>query len=395
METRKKRLTAPELAQLVRVSRGRLLAELARSGAAPGSPLPGERVLSAEFGVPLSVIRRLLGELRREGVVTGAPRSGLRLTAAPGGGTLLPGRRIGMVGYLDRAHPRHQISLAALICLGMEPEVARAGCSFRFFNTYPAFAVGPEMRAQLAAAELDGLVYLGYRVPGIHLAPDSELEELQELRLPVVAVEQPNPWCHSVDFDHCACGAQAGVHLLELGRQRLGLVGFPQFRWFRERLAGMRGECARRGVAEPEVLTLPYPPTAEAVRALLAARGREFDALAAANDELAAMILAAASELGLAVPGALAVMGFDDAPGWRHWDLTTVRLSGLELGRFAWALLRCALAAPGARLERQAWKLAGPLLVRSSTVGPAGVGVAAADGPGYDSEQQPVGNWSW
>jgi hypothetical protein len=77
--------------------------------------------------------------------------------------------------------------------------------------------------------------------------------------------------------------------------------------------------------------------------------------------------LAAAAELGLSVPGDLAVAGFDDIPlaAYVRPTLTTMRVPIDELGRRAVTQLTAAIAAPGT-MRAKATTLPTELVVRES-----------------------------
>ena len=88
------------------------------------------------------------------------------------------------------------------------------------------------------------------------------------------------------------------------------------------------------------------------------------------NDEMATGVYRAAQELGIPIPGALSVVGFDDAPvASRVWPpLTSVRLPIREMGRRAaerLLLLQRDEADDAEAIEFQ------PLLVRRGSTGPA------------------------
>jgi len=120
------------------------------------------------------------------------------------------------------------------------------------------------------------------------------------------------------------------------GIVRAGDLGEVLFPVTRERLAGYRDAleaigtpwagvpvavCARNDVTDAEqaataLLSGPEPP----------------DAIAAMSDQQAAGVLRAARAVGRAVPGELAVTGWDDAPVAERLGLTTVRQSLREQG---------------------------------------------------------------
>jgi LacI family transcriptional regulator len=71
-----------------------------------------------------------------------------------------------------------------------------------------------------------------------------------------------------------------------------------------------------------------------AVKTLLD-KGVQFDAIFAANDNMAIGAVEALRRAGLRVPEDVAVAGFDDIPLAKHLGLTTVRVRIAELGQHA------------------------------------------------------------
>jgi DNA-binding LacI/PurR family transcriptional regulator len=130
---------------------------------------------------------------------------------------------------------------------------------------------------------------------------------------------------------------QAG-HLVAAGHVRVGYA-YPdddRLRIFAEpRLAGVRAECRERGIGGPAVETVALfaENAADAVRRWQAAG---VTAVCAYNDEVALAVLAGARQLGLAVPGDLAVIGVDDIPAARLAapPLTTVTTDQIALAAY-------------------------------------------------------------
>jgi DNA-binding LacI/PurR family transcriptional regulator len=87
----------------------------------------------------------------------------------------------------------------------------------------------------------------------------------------------------------------------------------------------------------------------------------------AQNDRMALGILRAARDLGLDVPGQLAVIGVDDMPLSSYFDppLTTMKQDMTQIGREAARLLIQAIREPHSSKHI---RLLGELIVRNSTV---------------------------
>ncbi|MEU2831864.1 LacI family DNA-binding transcriptional regulator [Streptomyces lavendulae] len=118
------------------------------------------------------------------------------------------------------------------------------------------------------------------------------------------------PGAHALVMDQAEVGARAAAHLVERGRNRIGVIvpeedGLELFS--APRLAGARSVPGAR----TQVLPMAYT---EESAAELAGRWRSLglDAVFAYNDEYAMLLMRALQDEGLDVPGDVAVMGADD-----------------------------------------------------------------------------------
>ena len=178
------------------------------------------------------------------------------------------------------------------------------------------------------------------------MAPDADATEaIQDFstRFPVVLLN-PGPislHCSSLsvaNFD----GAYAAVrHLAGLGHRRIAIVRGPAGNAdAEERRRGWRQALLDSGLEASPVLELDgdFSESAgfAATERMLALLPRP-TAVFAANDYMAAGVLAAAREAGVGVPGDLAVCGFDDIAIARYLTpaLTTVDVDACELGERA------------------------------------------------------------
>jgi DNA-binding LacI/PurR family transcriptional regulator len=151
-------------------------------------------------------------------------------------------------------------------------------------------------------------------------------------------------------------GRLATGHLLALGHRRIGFVGDTAhrisathlgFSSSQHRLSGYRQALAAAGVGYDAGLVRrgPFgPANAETLAAGLLALPDRPSAIFAASDTQAMGVLTAADRCGIAVPGQLSVIGFDDIESAALLGLSTVRQplenSGAEGARRLCALLR-------------------------------------------------------
>ncbi len=134
-------------------------------------------------------------------------------------------------------------------------------------------------------------------------------------------------------------GAQlAGEYIFGLGHRAVGVIAGPkELNTTTDRLAGLKAAAALHGRTIPARRVVHADFTrdggARAAAQLLDAEPG-LTALLAQNDAMAIGALAIARDRGVAVPGQLSVMGFDDMPIAQDVTpaLTTVRLPLVEMG---------------------------------------------------------------
>jgi LacI family transcriptional regulator len=216
------------------------------------------------------------------------------------------------------------------------------------------------------------------RVEGILITPadvaDDRMERLRRRGIPVVVVDRnagPD-WC-SVTVDDVAGGELAVTHLLETGHRRIAYVGGPMtIGQVGDRLTGARQATSAAGAPEPVVLETDGLNVAEGRRAgerlLGVPASRRPSAVFCANDLLALGLLQRVLNMGLDVPGDLAIVGYDDIEfaAAAAVPLTSVSQPRRLLGQTATELL---LAEAGAeRGHRHQQIVFSPeLVVRGST----------------------------
>jgi DNA-binding LacI/PurR family transcriptional regulator len=208
--------------------------------------------------------------------------------------------------------------------------------------------------ATVRSADVDGFIVFSA------VQNDPRVDAALARRLPVVTVDQPRdsptPF---VGIDDRAAARSAAEHLRQLGHERIAVLSFVgaldadgrlALDVSAERLAGYRDglgqvwneDAVRRcrpNVPEParratlELLRGAAPPTA----------------ILAMSDVFAFGALQAAAELGVAVPGGLSVVGFDDNPAaaLATPPLTTVAQPHEEKGRRAAELVLQAIERGG------------------------------------------------
>jgi LacI family transcriptional regulator len=206
---------------------------------------------------------------------------------------------------------------------------------------------------------------------------NAELRALQDTGYPFVVVDPRVPLDEGIPAVSAAnaSGARAAVqHLLSLGHRRIGAILGPR-EWMAstERLNGYGSALAAAGVLpDPELVVesdFSIESGEEAAAALLDLPERP-TAVFGFNDNVAIGALRAAEARGLAVPGDVSVVGFDDSEqsGLVTPALTTVRQPLAEMGRMGVSVLLRLL--DHQRVEAMSIELATRLVVRESTAAP-------------------------
>ncbi|GAA2785099.1 LacI family DNA-binding transcriptional regulator [Saccharopolyspora taberi] len=204
------------------------------------------------------------------------------------------------------------------------------------------------------AAQVDGLMVLGGSVPGAVIA------ELVDRGLPVVVVDRPPLLgVDVVDVEITDAARLIAKHLSGHGCSRICFVGADarRFAAVQEELPDARlDKAVCRADAESGRIA--------ALRVLRSAERP--DALLCGTDEIALGVLRAAEELGLQVPGDLAVTGWGEvtASVRTHPALTTVGYSMRAVGAAAARALDERIG--GSRLAPRHQLVGGSLLVRRS-----------------------------
>ncbi|GIF21508.1 DNA-binding LacI/PurR family transcriptional regulator [Actinoplanes tereljensis] len=226
-----------------------------------------------------------------------------------------------------------------------------------------------------SAAEIGLVRKLSKQVDGLLLcSPRMTDDELRTLvgDTPMVLVNRRLARVPSVIPELLDGMRQAVSHLTALGHRRIAYVAGPRSSWAnRERARSARTVVAAAGAELVEIGNVA-PQFEGGVAAADQVLAAAVTAVIAYNDLVALGLLNRFTARGIAVPGDLSVLGFDDIPlaAMVHPALTTVALPKEQAGRAAVDLLLQLLAEPD-RSPAARRELPTQLMVRAST-GPPG-----------------------
>lgn len=212
---------------------------------------------------------------------------------------------------------------------------------------------------------LDGLIVMGLPLEAGAAA------RLATSRFPTVLVDTEPKGFNAVVVDDENAGFLVGEYLLERGHAKVAFVHEPQVTedfvsQGQHRLQGLRRAYRQAGKSPRGVTEVVVPNTFEGGRAAATdVRALGVTAAFAHHDLLAAGLLKELRAEDVAVPGDIAIIGFDDGDVAESLELTTVRQPFEESGRVAARLLQEALSAGSSAVQQVS--LAVSLVERATT----------------------------
>ncbi|TYB89041.1 LacI family DNA-binding transcriptional regulator [Oceaniovalibus sp. ACAM 378] len=264
------------------------------------------------------------------------------------GGRALAGNRTNTVGAV---FPSMANAMFANGLQAFQEELDAAGRTLLLaFTGYDPAREFNQIRA-LVARGAEGLLLIGTA------RPEETRQFLALRRVPHVL-----GWCHGGDpnalhvgFDNAKAAQAMADRVLDLGHRRIAMISGVTAGNDRAqgRIDGVRAAVAARADQGARITRIVHAPF------LLAEGGAAFrslmrdddlpTAVICGNDVLAAGAVVAAREIGVDVPGAVSVTGFDDigAAAISHPGLTTVHVPQIEMGQAAARLLLALVAGQG------------------------------------------------
>lgn len=355
-------LRAPTPAPLHVKLRQAIEAQIADGTLKPGEKLPSERSLQEHLSISRGPIREAIRALVQADL----------LRSVPGTGTFV---------LEPRARSAH-LGLVGLVV---------SSANFHFFYPQLAAAFSGQMRGagygvlmSLHSEQVDELVRIvdqmrdqGVKALAVTPPRYGELalvvEQWVREGMPLVFVGRRSP-VYTVDCvatDNETIGYQAARHLIELGHRRIVHIGFTDYSTGIDRAQGYQRAMEEAGL-DPQVVELPgngavprssvdgIPDEHLAVPAYQVAlevwgQGGDLPTAAFCFNDITAMgVYKALRELGLRIPEDVSLVGVDNLPTTRHFEvpLSTFALPGAEIGRRAAQILLQRLGGSGERPQQ-------------------------------------------
>lgn len=301
--------------------------------------------LAEKSGVSVATVSRALNgspevsDATRERIVALAEE--LDYTPSAAARTLVSRRShvVGVVLETGPGHPDLKHPFFQEVLVGLKHGVGAQGYDLLLFaSEQPGNGFGGT-HSYLRRAEhhgVDGAIVMGFE-------DDGEIVKLAASGLPCIAVDADldGPRTGYVMSENREGAALAVRHLHELGHERIATItGLLRTSPGADRLDGYREEIERLGLEPRDEYVVEgdfYDESGHRGTRQLLELNEPPTALFAASDLMAAGALRAANELGVTVPGGLAVVGFDDIglASLIQPQLTTVRQDMQALGEAA------------------------------------------------------------
>ncbi len=233
------------------------------------------------------------------------------------------------------------------VARGVEDTASDAGYTVIFCNTDESESEEKKYLQVLLQQQVDGILLVPARS-----APDS-IDLIQKQGTPVVVLDRRLP--RDVDVDTVRCENELGAYqlvrlLIELGHQRIAILSGPLgVSTAEDRLAGYRRAMRDASFADESTLiafgAFNQASGFEMMRQLLDIQPRP-TAVFAANNLIGIGALHAIQQVGLSVPGDVALVSFDDLPPTLLASpfFTVVSQPAYEMGKRATQLLLARLA---------------------------------------------------
>lgn len=240
----------------------------------------------------------------------------------------------------------------------------------------------------LEAGRVRGLIAL----PAVTTDGDDNRRMFAGLRCPFVLIDRyfDDVETNFVGVDNFCGAAEAVRYLIGLGHSRIGHVTGVPAQSAKDRIEGYQQALTQGGIIGRAEWLRHFrengtPEEADAAWRHWMALAPRPTAIFAANDGMALQLFSAALRLGIRIPHDMSLIGFDDAPVMKIFDLSSVEQPFEDIGRMAVDVVWQAIA--DRRRTKVIHKILAPRLVkRGSTAAPAAemnsgdqsLGVAAA-----------------
>ena len=311
-----------------------ILARLASGWLMPNAKFPSEQSIADGYGVSRITARHAILDLINNGVLTRESRKGTYVAEIQEKATVSDSKELNAVLLIV---PDLGISYYYRVIDGIYTTLRRSGYDIVLRLTSDDSLLERNYLETAESMGIKGVILIGQTYTGINVDAIRNINA----RLPFVMLDISidEAGCDTVHSDDVHGAYLVTKHLIELGHRRIAHLAAVD-----DRLAGYTQALEEKGLAyDPELVRQTNWAVEEGYSETykLMLNNRDVTAIFAANDALAAGAYKALVDLGLSVPGQVALAGYGDTSMAKHAavPLTTVNQEPVKAGHEAARLL--------------------------------------------------------
>ncbi|WP_075793485.1 LacI family DNA-binding transcriptional regulator [Massilia putida] len=268
---------------------------------------------------------------------------------------------IAELGYIPNRAARALVSAQSKVIVVLVPSLSNAVFTDVLAGVQDALGgdgyqilIGNTMYSDAEEEKLLG-IYLQSNPDGVLLSGLTHSKQVTHMlatsKLPVVSMMDlaSEPDVMSVGFSQLEAGYTMTRYLIDKGYKRIGFMGAQRDERTLKRAEGYRRAQRDAGLYDPRLEVMVGDPSSLALGSELLGRmlsvTPDCDAIFCCNDDLAQGAIFQCQRRGIAVPGRLAICGFNDLPvsAWMNPSVTTIATPRYRIGYEAAQLLRAVI----------------------------------------------------
>jgi LacI family gluconate utilization system Gnt-I transcriptional repressor len=268
---------------------------------------------------------------------------------------------IAELGYIPNRAARALVSAQSKVIVVLVPSLSNAVFTDVLAGVQDALGgdgyqilIGNTLYSDAEEEKLLG-IYLQSNPDGVLLSGLTHSKQVTHMlatsKLPVVSMMDlaSEPDVMSVGFSQLEAGYTMTRYLIDKGYKRIGFMGAQRDERTLKRAEGYRRAQHEAGLYDPRLEVMVGDPSSLALGSELLGRmlsvTPDCDAIFCCNDDLAQGAIFQCQRRGIAVPGKLAICGFNDLPvsAWMNPSVTTIATPRYRIGYEAAQLLRAVI----------------------------------------------------
>lgn len=286
-----------------------------RSGLTSGDAIPSERELGKIHDVSRVTVRRAIKDLVAEGFLR---PDGRRCTVVNDPSRAAPERSRSERRLVGVLISRIQTSFSDPLLRGIDNYCHELGYSLVFGATDEEPARAARQIDRMAGEGVAGFILVPLAGSDYRQANTELFARVRERGLPLVLLDRyiRGSGADTVVSDNFDGAYRATRHLIDQGHRRIAYVGYLACSAVEDRLAGYEKCLMDNGIApDDRIVASPRPEEVRRTVTSMMKRNPDVTAIFAVNDAKAMVVWESLIEMGLSVPGQVALVGYDNLYG--------------------------------------------------------------------------------